>query len=116
MAAQLIPREGLQLYSLGVGSLPSQGPTTLYTQPKEPPIQEFSNKSFQVCEFEVLVAMKRLWFSLCLITQVKQLAEKARTGKLAPNEFQGGTFRQVHSACLFFWEFYLLLKYNILTF
>jgi hypothetical protein len=31
MAAQLIPREGLQLYSLGVGPLPTQGPTTLYT-------------------------------------------------------------------------------------
>ncbi|TVU11696.1 hypothetical protein EJB05_45298, partial [Eragrostis curvula] len=25
---------------------------------------------------------------------VKQLVEKARAGKLAPNEFQGGTFRQ----------------------
>jgi hypothetical protein len=32
MAAQLIPRGGLQLYSLlGVGPLPTQGPTTLYT-------------------------------------------------------------------------------------
>jgi len=31
-------------------------------------------------------------FSPFLITQVKQLAEKARAGKLAPNEFQGGTF------------------------
>ncbi|GJM96985.1 hypothetical protein PR202_ga13873 [Eleusine coracana subsp. coracana] len=38
--------------------------------------------------------MNHLWLSLCLITQVKQLAEKARAGKLAPNEFQGGTFRQ----------------------
>jgi hypothetical protein len=37
MAAQLIPREGLQLYSLGDGPLPTQGPTTLYTcTPKGP--------------------------------------------------------------------------------
>jgi pyruvate/2-oxoglutarate dehydrogenase complex dihydrolipoamide acyltransferase (E2) component len=28
-------------------------------------------------------------------SEVKQLAEKARAGKLAPNEFQGGTFRHV---------------------
>ncbi|ONM10514.1 Dihydrolipoyllysine-residue acetyltransferase component 1 of pyruvate dehydrogenase complex mitochondrial [Zea mays] len=32
--------------------------------------------------------------------EVKQLAEKARAGKLAPNEFQGGTFRQATCACL----------------
>jgi hypothetical protein len=37
MAAQVIPREGLQLYSLGDGPLPTQGPTTLYTRnPKSP--------------------------------------------------------------------------------
>jgi hypothetical protein len=33
MAAQLIPREGLQLYSLlGVGALPTQGLIALYTR------------------------------------------------------------------------------------
>jgi hypothetical protein len=54
--------------------------------------------------------MNHLLFSLCLITQVKQLAEKARAGKLAPSEFQGETFRQVNSAYLLLREFYLLLK------
>ncbi|KAM0846507.1 hypothetical protein ACQ4PT_055627 [Festuca glaucescens] len=33
-------------------------------------------------------------------SEVKQLAEKARAGKLAPNEFQGGSFRQVTCTCL----------------
>jgi hypothetical protein len=32
MAARLIPRGGLQSYSLGVGPLLTQGPTTLYTR------------------------------------------------------------------------------------
>jgi len=27
------------------------------------------------------------------LDQVKELAQKARSGKLAPHEFQGGTFR-----------------------
>lgn len=31
--------------------------------------------------------------SLLLLPKVKELAEKARAGKLKPNEFQGGTFR-----------------------
>jgi hypothetical protein len=30
-AAQLIPRVGIQIYTLGVGRLPTQGPTALYT-------------------------------------------------------------------------------------
>lgn len=30
---------------------------------------------------------------LLLFSKVKELAEKARAGKLKPNEFQGGTFR-----------------------
>jgi pyruvate/2-oxoglutarate dehydrogenase complex dihydrolipoamide acyltransferase (E2) component len=30
-----------------------------------------------------------------LCHQVKSLAERARAGKLKPNEFQGGTFRSV---------------------
>jgi hypothetical protein len=30
VSTQLIPREGLQSYSLGVGPLPTQGPTTPY--------------------------------------------------------------------------------------
>lgn len=33
------------------------------------------------------------FFQLLLFPKVKELAEKARTGKLKPNEFQGGTFR-----------------------
>jgi hypothetical protein len=37
MAAQSIPREGLQLCSLGVGPLPTQGPTTLYTRSPRAP-------------------------------------------------------------------------------
>jgi hypothetical protein len=36
MAAQLIRREGLQLYSEGVGPLPTQGRTTLYTRNPRP--------------------------------------------------------------------------------
>jgi hypothetical protein len=57
-------------------------------------------------------------FESFIITQVKQLAEKARAGKLAPNEFQGGTFRQATCACLplFFREFFPSLKFHILTF
>jgi pyruvate/2-oxoglutarate dehydrogenase complex dihydrolipoamide acyltransferase (E2) component len=31
--------------------------------------------------------------SIDTFVQVKSLAEKARTGKLKPHEFQGGTFR-----------------------
>jgi hypothetical protein len=37
MDAQLIPKEGLQLYSLGDGPLPTQGPTTLYTRSPRAP-------------------------------------------------------------------------------
>jgi hypothetical protein len=34
--------------------------------------------------------------STLTLLQVKSLAEKARTGKLKPHEFQGGTFRSVN--------------------
>lgn len=30
---------------------------------------------------------------ICFSLQVKELAEKARAGKLAPHQYQGGTFR-----------------------
>jgi hypothetical protein len=64
------------------------------------------------------MVLSHLWVSLFIITQVKQLAEKARAGKLAPNEFQGGTFRQATCACLalFFKEFFPSSKLDVLTF
>jgi hypothetical protein len=52
--------------------------------------------------------LSHLCVSSFIITQIKQLVEKARAGKLAPNEFNGGTFRQ--ETCvylpLFFREFF----------
>ena len=81
---------------------------------------QFYQKSAFLCVEQFLFSMvlSHLSVSLFIITQVKQLAEKARAGKLAPNEFQGGTFRQATCACLplFFREFFLSLKFHILTF
>lgn len=69
-------------------------------------------------QFLFSTLFSHLWVSSFLITQVKQLAEKARAGKLAPNEFQGGTFRQGTYAYLpfFFREFCPSLKFHMLTF
>jgi hypothetical protein len=56
--------------------------------------QHFSKKILiSVLKGNFIFNYCKWWFPPFLIAQVKQLAEKARAGKLAPNEFQGGTFR-----------------------
>ncbi|KAK4385606.1 pyruvate dehydrogenase complex, mitochondrial [Sesamum angolense] len=45
-------------------------------------------------DISIAVAQRSISMSNhCVSQQVKELAEKARAGKLKPNEFQGGTFQ-----------------------
>jgi hypothetical protein len=59
MAVQLIPREGLQLYSLlGVRPLPTQKPNNpIHTQSNEPSIQEFSNNPYPLPAIKILATV-----------------------------------------------------------
>lgn len=45
------------------------------------------------------------------LVQVKELAEKARTGKLAPHQFQGGTFRWLDAISEFHFYYAQLIYY-----
>lgn len=40
-----------------------------------------------------LIVVSYLLISSTCVQKIKELAGKARAGKLKPNEFQGGTFR-----------------------
>jgi hypothetical protein len=80
MAAQLIPRDGLQLYSLEVGPLPTQGPTTLYTRRRGPQyknsLTSSAVESLAIVDVETGLKLREHWGGQLLGEDVNELRSR----------------------------------------